>query len=606
MPSRTTSLTSTFVPLLLGALAAAAGCASSAPVTPPAPSPPVAAPPAAAAPDSGANDPRVQAEKLADPAARDLAVHRLVQLFDDAMSKDDKDPNGPNVKPLRDVIIEPMSRICAGGDLDGTMRSKVVRVLADARDPRGAPCLIEALKGYTPSENEEDVRAAARAVAEMKPKGVAGPLFEVFTKLRHSSAKASLVTRDVHDALLVFTDPSWEAPCITMIGRPLANRKDINVLKDELYWQITCSEILGRIGSTNAVDPLIKILLSPVKADAQATAIYGLVKIGKPAIEPTIKLLQGGRADLVEYAKTEYLKANTGDEGDVPDAANKQAKTSYVAPAALLLGSIGRREAVQPMIDALAKADDVNKVVIARELLKLPVSKASLEAVQRVFERTPISMTIPPGMSARESLLESMTFVLDPGLVPWIVKTAIGAKGEDADVEPVRAAALFTAMKTMKASQVPEVDKLYKSWIAGPDGKRSTLGKGYEKEYKIATDLLKECGDSLDCWFGKLRDPSSHVEARQFVAIKSAYMVGVLGGPEVRAKLVELLPGMMNAAAVFVAVQVIDRKSPDGDVAIAAALERMVEEAAASKDSRRIFATNAFKLVAYRLRSRAQ
>ncbi|MDC0744218.1 HEAT repeat domain-containing protein [Polyangium mundeleinium] len=602
MTSRPANPAPFFFPLLLGALVATAGCGSPAA---PAPPPPAVAPAAAVTSDSGANDPRVQAEKLSDPAARDLAVHRLVQLFEDEMSQDDNDTNGPNVKPLRDVIVEPLARICAGGGLDGAMRSKVVRLLADARDPRGVPCLVETLKGYTPNENVDDVRVAARAVAEMKPKGAAGPLFEVFTKLRHSNVKASLVTRDVHDALLVFADPSWEAPCITMLGRPIAHRKDIDVLKDEFYWQSTCSEILGRIGGTNAVDPLVKILLSPVKADVQATAVHALVAIGKPAIDPTVKLLQGGRADLMEYAKDEALKANAGEAGAVPDAAPKKAKTAYVGLAALILGSIGRREAVRPMIDALAQADDESKVIIARELLKLPISKASLEAVQRVFEKTSISMTTWPGINARELLLESMVFLFDPTLVPWIVKTALAAKGEDADVEHVRSAALMAAMKTMNASQVPEVDKLYKSRITDPDGKPSTIGKLYEREYKMTTDLLKECSDSLDCWFAKLRDPSSHAEDRMFVGFKSVYMIGALGGPDVRAKLVELLP-VMQVAARHVAMQVIDQKSPDGDRAIAAAFERRVEEAQATKDPNRIAAAGVFKLFADRLRTRAQ
>ena len=69
-----------------------------------------------------------------------------------------------------------------------------------------------------------------------------------------------------------------------MVDRPIANRKNINVLKDEFYWQITCVEILGRLESVKAIEPLIKVLLSPIKADAQATAIYALIKIGKPAM----------------------------------------------------------------------------------------------------------------------------------------------------------------------------------------------------------------------------------------------------------------------------------------------------------------------------------
>jgi hypothetical protein len=546
-------------------------------------------------------------KKLSDPATRVPAVSRLVQFFEDAMTKDNKDRNGTNVKPLLDKIVEPMSQLCATGDLDEKTQSKVVKFLSDARDPRGAPCLIKTLKDYKPDSTEEDVRAAARGVGPMKAKEASKDLFDAFKKMRHSKPKASLITRDVHDALLELADPSWESDCVTMINRPIADRKDINVLKDEFYWQITCSEILGQLKSATAVKPLIKIVLSPVKADAQATAIYALIKIGKASIDPTVKLLQGEDADLKKYATEEYLKANTGEDGKIQDAAKKQADTAYVAPAALILGSIGREEAVQPMIDAITKStDDTSKVVIARELLKLPSSAPSLTAVQGVYEKTSITMTIPPGVGARDQLLETMGYLFDANLVPWMVKNSLDAKGEDADLEPMRAATLLTAMKLMKADQIAEVDKLFNSKITGPDNKPTTLGKGYEKEYKTATDLLKECGDKLDCYFGKLADPNSHVGDKQFIGMKSAYMVGVLGGDAARPKLVELLPKITNAATKFISVQVIDRRSAKGDATIAGQLQKMVDEAEATKDSNKIAAVNPFKTVIYRLNARGQ
>jgi hypothetical protein len=350
----------------------------------------------------------------------------------------------------------------------------------------------------------------------------------------------------------------------------------------------------------------MKITLAPMKADAQATAMYSLIKIGKPAIEPALALLKGAKAELVEYAKAEYLSANSGEDGKAPKEAQNQATKAYVMPAALILGLIGREEAAAPMIEVIGKSDAIGKVMIARELAKLPASEKNLAAMKAVFEKTPIDATIPPGIGAREALLDAMGFLFDANLVPWVVKTALDTKGEDADLEPARSAALMAAMKLMKASQIAEVDRLANSRIGGPDGKPSTLGKGYEREYRQAKELLKECGDAIDCYYGKLIDPSSHASDKQLIGIKSAYMVGVLGGPEVRAKLVELMPKITGAAAKFMAVQVIDRRSPKGDVAIAAELEKMVDEAAATKEMNKIAAIAPFKAVIYRLRARAE
>jgi len=546
------------------------------------------------------NDPTTHVKKLSDPATRVPAVSRLVQFFEDAMTKDNKDRKGPNVAPLLDKIVEPLSQICVAGDLDEKTQSKVVKFLSDARDTRGAPCLIKTLKDYKPDSTEEDVRAAARGISAMKNKEAAGPLFEAFTKMHHSKPKASLITRDVHDALVELADPSWEAQCITMIGKPIADRKDINVLKDEFYHQITCAEILGNLKAEKAVVPLIKIVLSPVKADAQATAINALIKIGKPSIGPAIALLKGENADLVEYAKVEFLKVSAGDDGKVPEAAQKEAPKSYFSPAAVIVGSIGRDDAVAPMIEAISKADDSGKLIIARELLKLPVTPDSLKTVQTVYEKATPTQTIPPGLNGRAALLEQFGYTFDASLVPWVAKDSAGLKGDDGDLEDVRGAALQLALKLAKADQVADIDKLGDLKASGG----SKIGKGYEKEVKLTKEALTACGDKLDCWLGKLADPNSHVGDKQFIGIKSAYMVGVLGNADTKAKLVELLPKITNTATRFVAVQAIDHFSPKGDGPVAEKLLKMLAEAEETKDSKKIAEYSFFKQFAYRLLAR--
>ncbi|HVY46433.1 MAG TPA: hypothetical protein VHB21_11165, partial [Minicystis sp.] len=137
------------------------------------------------------NDPDYHVKRLQDPATTPAAVNRLIQFFEDAMTRDNKDRNGPTVKPLLDQIVAPLNQACVAGNLDERTNSKLIKFLSDARDPRGEACIIKALKDYKPDQTEEDVRWAARAVGAMKLKGAAGPLYEVFTKLKPSKPKAS-------------------------------------------------------------------------------------------------------------------------------------------------------------------------------------------------------------------------------------------------------------------------------------------------------------------------------------------------------------------------------------------------------------------------------
>ncbi|KYF77096.1 hypothetical protein BE11_22695 [Sorangium cellulosum] len=546
------------------------------------------------------NDPETHVKRLDDPATLTPSVNRLVQFFEDAMTRDNKDRTGPTVKPLLDKIIEPMTQKCVGGDLDERTRSKLIKFISDTRDPRGEACLIKALKDYKPESTEEDVRWAVRGLGAMKSKAAAGPLMEVFVKLQHGKPKGSTISRDVHDAMVDINDPSWEGQLITMVERPINDPKDVATMRNELFWQITAAELLGWQRSEKAVVPLLKMVLSPVKADAATTAILALTKIGKPAIQPAIALLQGEQKELIEYSKIENLKG-AGDKASAEQ--KKAAETAHVAAAALVLATIGREESVKPLLAALDKAEDVPRAIIARELTKVPKTPETIAAFQAAYEKTPAGLEIPPaGINARVMLAEAASNFFDASMVPWIVKTAVESRGEEDDVAQIRDVSLQTALKLMKPDQIADVDRLANTRTSGG----GTVGKSMEKEIKLAKDLLGACGAKVECYIGKLSEPASQAKETQFQGIKSAYMVGVLGSPDVRQQIIDAMPKISNAAVRFVSVSVIDALSPKGDADVATKLQKIVDEGEASKDAEKISGNAPFKTVIYRLTARAQ
>jgi HEAT repeat protein len=558
-------------------------------------------------------EPETWVKRLEDPATRPGAVSRLIQFFDDKMSKNSGDRNSAEVKALLDQIVQPMAERCVAGDLDERTNAKLVKFLSDSRDQRAEACYLKVLKDWKPEQKEAEtnVRWVARAVGAMKLKTAAAPMMDVFTNLRVSKLKQEPeLYRDVHDALLQLADASYEAPLIERLNRPItADKKDVANLRDEVYWQTTAAEILGHLKSAAAVKPLIKVAISPLKADVALNAIYALIKIGKPSVGPTVALLKGQDKELVEYSKDQNLKAAAGPDGKVPESAGKSAEKAYIGAAAIVLAAIGREEATGPMLEALGsleKGDDLSRAIIARELPKLPKTPEVIKAFQAVFEKLPTSLSIPPGNGARESLLENAGYFFDASLVPWIVKQAVDLKGEAEDVDSIRSTSLQTALKLMTPDQQGDVEKLFTVKATGPDGKATTLGKAFEKENKITRDLLAACGTKVDCYMGKLVEPASQEEATQFQGIKSAYMIGILGGPEVRQKLVDALPRVPNAALRFVSSQIIDHDSPKGDTALAATLQKMIEDAEATKDGNKISGNAPFKMVVYRLNARAQ
>jgi hypothetical protein len=425
---------------------------------------------------------------------------------------------------------------------------------------------------------------------------------EVFTKLKASKPKAGTIYRDVHDAMVALQDPSWKPALIERLGHPV-DAKDIPNLRDEMFWQITAIELLGDMKAAEAVKPILKVMLSPAKADAGATAVNALIKIGKPSIAPTVALLKGDDADLVAYSKTEVLKG----AGEKPNEAQKKAAdTQYVATAALVLATIGRDETSAPLMDVLGgKIDDVTRAIIARELTKLPKTPQTVSTFKESYEKIPVTLSIPPGNGAKEALLEASGMFFENDLVGWYVKTAKGLKGEDADLEPIRESSLLAALKLMKSDDISTVEELA-SMKGTAEGKPTTVGKGFEKEMRLAKELLNECAAKVDCYVAKLGDPKSQAPDTQFQGIKSAYMIGELGDASSRDKIVALFPKITNPAVRFVSVSVIDFLSPKGDKAMADKLQKIVTDAEEKKDAQKMAANAPFKTVIYRLRARAE
>lgn len=533
------------------------------------------------------NAPATHVKKLSDPIERPAAIKRLNQFFEDTMIRAEQDRSRPEVKTLLDTIVPPLTTLCTETELDDKSRGNVVKLLAGLRDERAEPCYTKVLKEYKPESTDEDVRWVARAVSALKLKGTSAALIDAFTKLKPSGAKAGTMYRDVYDAMLEISDPAWEPQLLGILARPMPAGNDVGPLKDEIFWMTTAAQVLGQIHSSAAITPLTKAVLSPKRANVAATAINALIKIGKPAIEPTVKLLQGQDEALVAFSKAE----------------NPSNATAHVSTAALILGSIGRSEAEAPLIAAAAAADDISRTIIARELTKLPSSAAATEAFKAAYEKTPVGLVIPPGAPAKDTLMDAAGSLFDASLVPWIVSTALAAKGDGPEVDSLRGASLTTAMKLMTADQVAVVQKLFDVKTAD----NSTLGKGFEKEWAQAKALLAECGDKFDCYLAKASAREFQTRDKQFTGIKAASLVGVLGNEAGRSKIVAALtPEVSNAAVRFVLGNAIDRHSPKGDKTTEAGLQAIVDKAEAAKDTDLVQGNAPLKQVIYRLQARAQ
>src|SRR4051812_16597175 len=85
------------------------------------------------------NAPETWVKKLNDPLTKPAAIKRLIQFFEDAMTRANKDRNNADVKALLDKIIEPLTKTYVDGNLDDRTRVELIKFLGDSRDVRAKP-----------------------------------------------------------------------------------------------------------------------------------------------------------------------------------------------------------------------------------------------------------------------------------------------------------------------------------------------------------------------------------------------------------------------------------------------------------------------------------
>lgn len=522
-------------------------------------------------------------KRLDDPAKRAPAVKRLTQFYEDGMTKANGNREAPEMKALLAKIVKPMSDAYVKGDLDEKTRVELLKALAGTRDPAAKDAIVKAIKDFAAGKAlAEEMTQSATYVKQLKVQEASGPLLDAFLKIRVSDPKLGPPYIATQDAMMAVPDQAWKAKLIDVISKPV-DPKNVPELRCEIYWQTVSALLLGELKAAEAVKPLFKVVLTADKKEIGPTAVVALTKIGKPTVLPVLDALTGKDAEMVEYAK----KVGAGG--------------TYVATSAIVLGTIGRGEALTPLIAALNSAtDDGTRAVIGREMSKLPSSPDAIKTLQSVFEKVGNSALIPPGDPARVVMAESAGDFMDSSIVPWLLKQVDmlgkGSKEQKDEIDAIQSSLLQTAMKVMKKEQIDDVKK-------SVDKEGGDLDKA---AFKRAADVLNACGDKVGCYLEKLEDPKVQEKNEQFTGIKSAFMLGMLGKDDTKAEIVKRLPKIKNAAIKFVSVKAIDRLSPNGDVKTADELQKIVDADQARGDQNAIAANSPIKQYIPRLRARAQ
>ncbi|HEX6271466.1 MAG TPA: HEAT repeat domain-containing protein [Polyangiaceae bacterium] len=536
------------------------------------------------------SQPEYWIEKLDDSAWRARAVNRLAEMFEGVISRSNKDLKAPAVQEFVNKTIDPLMKLYTEQYelLDSKSRVTTIKLLADFRDKRTEPALKKAFESFAKSpktsRDETDIKWAAQAQEELKLEGLSVPLLEAFMKLRASSMLGGVSYRDVNEAMKAQPpNKAWVDPLIAKLEAEITpvNNKDKNSFddaRDQVFWQTTAAEALGRIGDPKAVEPLFKVLLDPTKADVAYTAGLALVKLGKPAADLAVKLSKGEQEKLQAF-QLRRIKEVTG---------NEEKGKPWIGTAAKVLGASSRPEAGPALIGLIeAEQDETLRAIFVDELSRVPGTAETKEAFKKAFVKLPVKFY--PGLA------ESAGRFGDADFVPWMLETADSVKGEQEERELAQQSLVQTALKLAKPSQMGDV----KAAIAKHDADRakSLLAK--------VEPLVAKCQENASCYLEALKSPENQSEANQFVGIKAGYMTAIFGNEQTRDQLVASLRPITNASLRHVAGQTIDLLTPKGSKAVAEKLRAIIDENAKSPDKDRSAGDNSLKQVMYRLEARA-
>jgi len=574
-------------------LVASAPASSEAPST----SPDAAAPPAVHA-VRDASTPEYYLELLRDPALRPMAVRRLTQFYEDAMTRADKSREDPKVKALCDQLVPALTRLYVDAtDTDKQTEREIIRLLADARDLRAKPAWIKALASYQPTASTTAIGLIARAIGEAgaRDPDLADALIATFVRFEAGSKAGAATYMNVKDAMTAISSPRWEPVLIARLARPMnmltekdrTDQKAIASYRNEQFWQVTAAEVLGNVRSKAAVRPLLMAVMDPDKADVAPTAVMSLVKIGPDSMPTLVGALQGTDSALLHVAKPR-------------GASPKDARAAVVRSAALVIGTLGRRDGATALLQALGRPghDDVTRAVLARELAKCPSSTASLQAILGAYESLSPSVLVPPGMPAKTVLVESLAELYDASVVPRMIRHADSMpEGEDRDM--VRDATVATLLKVMRRDQLSLVESTIQRWA--PQQPEMALEKA---AFAHAKGVVLACRENVACYLDRVASAEAQQRENQFIGIKSAYMIGALGTDRTRAEIVKRLPAVTNAAVLFSLSRALDHLCPDGDPATARALESFLADIQRSGDGSRGSAAAVLRQVMVRMRAR--
>ena len=371
-----------------------------------------------------------------------------------------------------------------------THRPEHLEALARYKDDQAKPVMIEALD-YT-DDDFDRATIAAGVLGDMKATDSVPALIQAAEKILPVKSRANNAKLAAMRALVHIGDKR-AVPVLMKILTTSADEQDF-VLNQKAALG------LAELRDPSSVPALIQgLFMTGRGANIFQECRLALVRVGEPAIDPMVALLNRKNAQIEEMAKK--FKFDEVTPGVIP------------FKAAAMLGDLRAARAVPALQERLKekqKGGEHTAIVIALGLIATPTAVDTLIGVVKDGKAEP---------SVRVSAADALYLSGDRRAIPTLMEIAKSG---------------YVTVQGQKASDLRATAAIDLARISGPESfdAFNTLAqneKDAEGAFGMALDRMlvaKECGSDLACYGKKLSDPS------WTRAEKAAFAIGFSGNAD--------------------------------------------------------------------------
>jgi hypothetical protein len=525
----------------------------------------------------GCDDPKSlewQVKHLTDPNPLDRG--RAIEGAAQAWRNVDQSGKPEQKKEFLDKAIEPLAKAYTDDSLKEASkdRKKIMDILSQADDKRAKPAFVHAIKNYKPGDNDDEAKAATRAVVKNKDQfqgdnDLGAALVTGLKAVKFQDRRSGELGAMFGDAISAIKATGQKNEILAIVTAP-NDGQDTVPNKELAGRQAIAAQTLGDIGDASIINEMIDAMFEHAsklakrkdpttgeeveQASPLTTAVSMLLggsiaKIGEPAIAPLMPFVKDDDANPKVKAIKEKFKKYIS-----PGGSGKP--TAYVDIATTTVANIGLPKVAHEIAGIVRdkKTKDADRKPLIGLLVSLPADQDVQAAIKEGYANS-------TSEKLKTDIAASVSRLMQKDMTDWLFQIAEDKKANEDLKTAALGSATWLAPKDKlgalkagfdKAKLSDKRDPLWAVWEhsekeCDPKGKglpkeqrcevhpekKGKDGKSdlyviwndktpkYSEELKIVEEVVNKCDQNAKCYFTEFQAAVKEVDKQGFTKVTS-------------------------------------------------------------------------------------